>query len=179
MTAITLRATNFSKAQDLFYILCASLLLGLCSQISIPLWFTPVPLSIMPLPVLVMGVLMGKERATLAVLAFLAEGAMGMPVFAGGASGVATLLGPHGGYLMGFAAAAYVSGALTEIRYFSSFTRLMIALVAAEATLFMCGVSWLSLFVGVTNAVKFGFIPFIMGDVLKVLVAAKIVQTQR
>ncbi|RPJ40883.1 MAG: biotin transporter BioY, partial [Candidatus Latescibacterota bacterium] len=92
----------------------ASLLLALSARVAIPLPFSPVPISGQSFAVLLVGALLGSRRGSAAVLLYLAEGAVGLPVFAGGAGGAAYLVGPTGGYLAAFLPAAFVVGALCE-----------------------------------------------------------------
>lgn len=147
-------------------ILGASLLLCFAAWISLRLPFTPVPIVFTPQMVLFLSVLLGK-RAPLAVGAYLLEGAMGLPVFAGGASGIVHLLGPTGGYLFGYLAASYVVGrisAKTPVRAFGS-------MLLGNALIYLFGLPHLATFVGWENALKMGFYPFVALDLLKLLIA--------
>ena len=109
--------TVFKNASQILLIIASSLLIAISAQFSIHLPFSPVPITGQTLVILLLGVLLGKNRGATAVGLYLAQGAAGFPVFAGGKSGLVTLLGPTGGYLFGFIAAAYVVGILTELRY--------------------------------------------------------------
>jgi biotin transport system substrate-specific component len=147
-----------------------SILIALCSSISIRLPFTPVPLAIAPHVCLALGAILGRNRGALAVLAYLFQGAMGFPVFALGASGLLHLLGPRGGYLIGYAAAAYVTGFLIERMREKTAYKTFMALAAGNGIIYLLGVSQLSLFIGFKSAVLLGMVPFLLGDALKLFV---------
>jgi biotin transport system substrate-specific component len=145
-----------------------SLVIGLAAQIAIPLAFTPVPITLQTLAVLLAGCLLGSGRGALAVLAYLGEGFAGMPVFSAGTSGAAHLLGPTGGYLLGFIAAAYVVGFVVERGAARSWYGRLAALMAGSVALYVPGVIWLGAFTGLGRAITLGFIPFVVGDALKI-----------
>ena len=98
----TKTAESHSWTQQAAQVLGASVLISLCAKLAIFLPFTPVPLGLQPLIVLLSAVMLGSKRGTLAVLAFIVQGACGMPVFAGGHAGLLWLAGPTGGYLLGY-----------------------------------------------------------------------------
>ena len=106
--------TPASAFYDLALILAGSALIALSAQVAFPLPFSPVPVTGQTFGVLLVASLLGRARGTAAVLAYLAEGAAGLPVFAGAAAGPAKLIGPTGGYLTGFVLGAYVCGWLAE-----------------------------------------------------------------
>lgn len=99
-----------SWLKDLFLIGIGSVLMALCTPISIKLPFTPVPIALAPHLCLALGVILGSRRGALAVFSYLLQGAIGLPVFALGDAGLLHLFGPRGGYLLGYASAAYVTG---------------------------------------------------------------------
>src|SRR3990170_4107237 len=100
--------------RDLALVIGASLFVAAAAQISVPLWFTPVPITGQTLGVLLTGAALGSRRGALALLLYLIEGAIGLPVFAGGAAGFARILGPTGGYLLALPLAAGIVGSLAE-----------------------------------------------------------------
>jgi len=151
-------------------VLAASLLIALLAHVRFTLPFTPVPVTGQTLGVLLVAAALGARRGTAAVLAYLAEGALGLPVFAGG-SGMAYLFGPTGGYLLGFLAAAWVVGALAERGSERNLRTAWLAFLAGEAVIYAFGVPWLGLYVGFSRAVVLGFTPFLLGDLLKALFA--------
>lgn len=148
-----------------------SLLIALGAQVAIPLPFTPVPVTLQTFVVILAGCLLGSVRGGLAALAYLAEGCGGLPFFAGGTAGIARLLGPTGGYLVGMIVAACVAGVLVEGGFARRWFGLLLTLLAADLSLFLPGVIWLSAFTGASKAIALGLTPFVVGDVLKIAVA--------
>jgi len=153
----------------------ASLFVALCARITIPLWFTPVPLTVQNFGVLLVGLLLGSRRGFAALILYLAEGAMGMPVFSPlGPGGVAQLLGVTGGYLLVYPFVAGLAGFIIE-RGTKSFARATIAGLLAEIVLFAGGVSWLYVAThSLAKAAYWGLYWFVAAEVLKVMVAAAI-----
>ena len=148
-----------------------SLLIALSAQVAIPLPFTPVPVTLQTFAVILTGCLLGSGRGALAVIAYIAEGALGLPFFSGGTAGIAHLLGPTGGYLVGCVASAFVAGLLSERKVALKPAGLFITLLAAALVVYVPGLAWLSIFTGVGKAVALGFTPFIIGDALKIVAA--------
>jgi biotin transport system substrate-specific component len=144
-----------------------SLVIALCSQAAIPLPFTPVPATLQTFAVILAGCLLGSARGTLAVGAYIVEGLAGLPVFAGGTAGLAHLLGPTGGYLVGFLAAAFVTGFMTERGMARRWLGVLVVLLAGELAIYVPGVIWLGAFVGPQRALALGLAPFLIGDSLK------------
>ncbi|MCE5316845.1 MAG: biotin transporter BioY [Parachlamydia sp.] len=157
-----------SSEKSFLQILGASLLIALFAQIEILLPFTPIPITGQSLGVLLVGAFLGSRKGSLSVLLYLAEGAMGLPVFSGGASGFFWLAGPGGGYLAGFVLQAYLMGMLLEKGETNCFRTLAAALLAC-ATQMACGILWLSLFVGWSSVLALGLYPFIPGELLKAI----------
>lgn len=157
---------------DLALIVGGSLLIGLCAQLRIVLPFGPVPVTGQTFAVLMTGALLGSRRGGLAVLAYLIEGAAGLPVFAYG-GGAAALLGPTGGYLMGFLPAAYITGSLAERGWDRRFGTTVLAMVLGNAAIYACGLFWLCCLMGAgTRVLTVGLYPFVVGDLLKIVLAA-------
>lgn len=167
----------YTLAYDILAVLAGSLFLALMSQLSIRLWFTPVPLTMQTFAVLLIGALLGSKRGALAVVAYLAEGALGLPVFASGAAGIATLVGPTGGYFVSWIATAFVIGLLLERGWKNSYVMTVVALVIGSAITLALGAAWLSMYVGVNNALAMGVYPFIVGDAVKLCAAAALIPT--
>lgn len=160
-------------AKEVLKILGASLFIAISAQIAIPLFFSPVPFSFQTFAIAMCGWMLGPKRASLAVLAYLSEGAMGLPVFANGSAGILRLMGPTGGYLVGFIFAAAVSGYLTHKT--THIGKLALGFLAASATIHAFGLPWLSLFVG-DQVLNLGLYPFILGDLLKIGLAVSTVK---
>jgi biotin transport system substrate-specific component len=153
-----------------------SLLVALCARIAIPLPFSPVPLAIQAQVCLLMAVFLGSKRATAIVLAFLAQGVAGLPVFAMGHSGLAVLMGPRGGYLLGYLAAVFLVGYLWERSRVKNASRALLVMGIGNLIIFGLGVAQLSQFIGLNQALLLGVVPFIIGDFLKLLLGAKLVK---
>ncbi len=156
--------------QNVLLVVAGSLLMALCSQISLPLPFSPVPVTGQTFAVLLLGATLGARRSAAALILYLAQGVAGLPVFApGGLPGAARLLGPTGGYLLAFPLAAFILGALMEHLPKKWFYWLG-AVLLAEAVIFAAGVAWLRYLTAVswTGAVDAGLLPFVPGELVKV-----------
>ena len=155
---------------DAALVVVFSAFVGLTAQVAIPLW--PVPLTLTTLGVLFTGAALGSKRGALALLLYLAEGAVGLPVFAGGASGVAYALGPTGGYLVGFVVAAGVVGLLAERGWDRRPIWTALAMVVGNLIIYALGVTWLAFLLGdLGTALLQGMLIFIIGDLVKIAVA--------
>jgi len=152
-------------------VVVGSVLTALAAQVSIPLPFTPVPITGQTFAVLLVGAALGSRRGAASMALYLAEGLAGLPVFAGGKAGLAVLLGPTGGYLIGFIAAAFVTGWFAERGWDRRPLTTTLAMVLGNVVIYLFGVSWLSVFVGVAKAPLLGMIPFLPGDLLKIVLA--------
>lgn len=146
-----------------------SLLIALSAQVAIPLPFTPVPVTLQTFAILLTGCLLGSGRGALAAAAYVAEGSLGLPFFSGGTAGIAHLLGPTGGYLVGCVAAAFVAGLLAERGRAARPAGLLLTLCAADLVVYIPGLAQLSIFTGAGKAVALGFLPFLIGDALKII----------
>ena len=155
-----------------FGILIVAVALALASQIAVPLPGTQVPLTLQPFVVVLAGLLIGPLDAAAAMVLYLAAGAAGAPVFAPmGAPGLARLLGPTGGYLLAYPAAAAVAGWLGAGR--ERFAARLLAAVAGIAVLYVGGLAQLSLITGsLATATALGVLPFVGADLVKAIVAA-------
>ena len=160
-------------------VLLAVAVTALSAQFTLPLPGTAVPLVLTPFAVMLTGAALGSRLGFLSQALYLAAGAMGLAVFAPSITlppGAARLVGPTGGYLLAYPVAAFVTGWLAERgwdrHYFSS----LASLLAGLAVIFVGGVSWLSVLPGQTlgSAIATGFLPFVLVDLVKAAVAAKI-----
>lgn len=158
-----------SLAVQAALIIAGSLLVALLAQVAIKLPFTPIPITGQTYGVLLVGALLGSNRGALSLLLYLGEGGLRLPVYAGGASGWP--LGVTGGYLLGFIVAAYVVGYLSERGWDRRLITAAMAMVAGDATIYLVGLPWLAAYVGWSHVVSLGLVPFLPGDVLKVLLA--------
>ena len=151
-------------------IIGASLFIGLCAQVKIPLPFTPVPLTGQTFAILFVGVLLGSKKGALAALLYLIEGSLGLPVWAGGASGFLHLIGPTGGYRLAYILQAYLAGRIAEAK--KTFTKTAFTLTSICCLQMLLGSLWLGYFVGWNQILLKGFYPFIPGEIIKSLLVA-------
>ncbi len=149
----------------------ANLVLIACSQVRIPLPFTPVPITGQTFGVLVLGALLGSRYGTSVVIAYVLQGLIGLPVFAGWKGGIAVVFGPTGGYIVGFIFAAFVVGWLLERSWSRRLDLTFAALLIGNAVIYAFGLPWLALFVGWDQVLQMGLIPFLPGDLVKLLMA--------
>lgn len=160
----------------------ATLFVALCARVTIFLPFTPVPLTAQNLGVLLVGLLLGSRRGFAALVLYLAEGAVGLPVFNQSATnlvGIAQILGPTGGFLMVYPFVAFLAGYVFE-RGTKSFLRAAIAGMLAEILLFAGGLTWLFVFThSLTKAAYLGLYWFVAAEVIKVMLAAGIANRWR
>jgi biotin transport system substrate-specific component len=153
-------------------ILGASLLTALAARIAVPLPWTPVPITGQTFAVLLTGAVLGPRRGALAMLAYLAEGAAGLPVFAGGTGGVAPFFGPTAGYLLAFPLAASVTGWLCARGWDRNFLSMAAAMLLGSSVIFALGLIVLSRFMPAAQVLDAGLLPFIPGDLIKSSLAA-------
>lgn len=150
-----------------------SLLLTLSAKINVP--FYPVPMTMQTFAVILIGAAFGWRLGTATVLFYLAQGAMGLPVFAGTPEkgiGLAYMAGPTGGYLFGFAASAFVTGWLCERGFDRSLLRLTAAMFIGHLVIFAFGIAYLGALIGYEKAWAFGVAPFYLATLFKTLLAA-------
>lgn len=146
-------------------------ILTLASKLQVPFW--PVPMTLQTLAVLMIAATAGARLGVATVLAWLALGAVGVPVFATGA-GLAYMAGPTGGYLAGFLVAAFVVGQLADRGYGRTLASALLMLLAGEVVIFALGAGWLAMLIGAQKAVAGGLVPFIPAEILKVALGAAI-----
>jgi biotin transport system substrate-specific component len=164
-------------------VLAGTALLAACAHVSVPLWFSPVPLSLQPFGVLLLGLLLDPQLAFATVCAYLAEGAVGLPVFAPGpaaAGGLVHLLGPTGGYLLAYPLAALLISSLWR-RSRRGFASALVSAALGDLAILVCGALWLAAqsHASFGAALSLAILPFLPGDALKVISAAGIAVTWR
>ena len=169
-------AREQSRMRDILVVFAGSILIALFAHVSIRLPFTPVPIAMQPHVCLFLGALLGSRRGALAVLVYLFQGAIGFPVFAMGKAGFLHLLGPTGGYLLGYAVAAYVTGYLVEKTREKTPRKAVLAMAVGNLVIYGMGIAQLSIYLGLKSAVMLGMLPFILGDVLKLVLARQALQ---
>ena len=166
--------TNPSKLRAVFLVFGGSLLLTASAKFQVP--FYPVTMTLQTLVVLVLGVAYGSRLGMATVAFYLAQGIAGLPVFAGTPEkgiGLAYMVGPTGGYLLGFVFASGITGWLAERGFDRSTLKIAIAMIAGIAVIYFFGVLWLGSFVGYGEKVlALGVTPFLLGDLLKASLAS-------
>ncbi len=161
--------------QSLFLVFGASVLVALSAQVEVPM--LPVPMSLQTLAVSVVGLTLGSRLGAAALAAYLAQGAMGLPVFSGGDAGAHHLLGPTGGFLLAYPAMAFLTGWLAEHGMARGLGRTFVAALLPATALFVPGVAWLWAVtpLDLGAAAMAGMVPFVFGDVVKSGLAALVV----
>lgn len=154
-------------------VIAGAVLLALASQLSIPL--QPVPLTFQSATVVLIGLAGGARLGSYAVIVYLIAGLVGMPVFADFHAGLPTLLGPTGGYLAGFAPAAFISGYLAQKGFARHPMSAFLAACAGVSVIFLMGVAWLSTFTGWHLAITLGVLPYALSEPIKLIVLSFLV----
>src|SRR5688572_33128402 len=186
VNAIAARGASLETARGIRIasLLFITVLTAAAAQISVPLPFTAVPLTLQPMVVLLGGLALGSRLGSASQILYLAAGIAGLPVFAASAvlpPGPLRLLGPTGGYLMAYPVAAFVAGYLAERGFDRRYVTSVLAMFAGLAIIFTSGVLWLGLFartltgstpVGLESALATGLYPFILPDLIKLAIAA-------
>jgi biotin transport system substrate-specific component len=158
--------------------LAAAVALGVClltlsAKVQVPFW--PVPMTMQTLVVLMLGMAYGPWLGAGTALAYLAVGAMGFPVFAGTPErgiGLPYMLGPTGGFLLGFVAAAWLAGVLAARGWDRTILRCGVANLLGTAVIIAAGIAWLVPAVGLVRAIEVGFVPFLASSVVKIALGA-------
>lgn len=160
-------------ARNVALVLTATALLTLSAKVQLP--FYPVPMTLQTLVVLLIGATFGWRLGAAAVLAYLAEGAAGLPVFAGTPAkgiGLAYMVGPTGGYLAGFVAAAVITGMMAERGFGRTVAGALTMMAVGTVVIHAIGFLWLATLIGGIKAFAFGLLPFLYGDILKAALGA-------
>jgi biotin transport system substrate-specific component len=163
---------QYAVLTDISLIILGSFFVAAMAQLTFYLPFSPVPITGQTFAVLIIGMLFGARRGAAVLLLYIAEGLAGLPVFAGARAGIATLIGPTGGYLIGFVAAAFVVGYLAERGAGKNLLNTLTAFLIGSAIIYLFGVAWLSTLLGLREAIAAGMTPFLIGDAVKALSAA-------
>ena len=155
---------------NIVLVVAAATFVGLLAQVSIPLGFTPVPLTGQTFGIMLAGTALGWRRAAMAMSLYVIAGLAGLPWFAGGTSGY---VGANFGYLIGFVLSAVVLGWLASHGNDRTIVGSLLSMAFADTLIFVCGVSWLAHFLHVSlgTALHYGFYPFIWGELIKASVA--------
>jgi len=157
---------------QLLLVIGGSAIIAIAAQIAIPIPFTPVPLTMQPLAVLLVGVVLGATRGSAAAALYLLEGAAGLPVFAQGHGGAFWLVGPTAGYLLSYPLAAFVAGWFSQRGWGSNVVRALAGMLTALAIIYAGGWAWLAILSGPRAAFTMGVVPFVIADIVKVAIGA-------
>lgn len=160
-----------SKLLNLFYLIAISILTGILSKIKIEMW--PVPVTFQTVGVLYAGLLLGPKKGALSQIIYILMGLLGFPLFARG-GGLTYILTPTFGYLLGFVIASYLAGHARKFiftEFNSQFIQGILIIIFANLAIYFAGISWLMLFLGLSlkKSIQVGFMPFIPGDILKIM----------
>lgn len=171
------------KRQSIFsavvkIVLC-SFLIALCAQIRIPLFFTPVPLTLQTLAVMAVGCMLGSRQGAMCVVLYVLEAMVGLPVLPGGRSEMMVLFSALGGYYVGFILLAFIAGWLAERKTKLPTILIVGGLLAACAVQLLMGAVWLGGFIGFSQGLFLGIVPFIPGEVLKVVAILAVLLSKR
>ena len=166
-----------STLQKIITVTIGSILIALLAQLRIPLPFTPVPITGQTLGVLLVAGVLGSRLGIASLGLYLLSGLAGLPVFTGWGFGMAHLVSPTGGYLVGFIAAAYTVGLLAEHGWSRQWLRVTGMFIIGEFIIYLFGITYLATFVGLQNALIQGVWPFLIGDLLKAALAAGLLPT--
>ena len=158
-------------------VVLASALLAASAQVQVPM--LPVPMTMQTLALLLIGGFSGLRIGFAAVALYLFEGALGLPVFAGGAGGFAVLIGPTAGYLIAFPFAAALTGYAADKGWLRNIALGLVVMIAAHAVVFLGGVAYLANFIGLKEAIVAGLTPFLLGSLIKSALAAAAVRLDR
>jgi len=174
--SITLRIAERAGAVAFITALTAA-----AAQISVPLPFTPVPFTFQPMVVLIGAMALGSRLGMTSQVLYLMLGIAGLPVFAASPvlpQGLGRLIGPTGGYLMAYPAAAFAAGWLAERGFDRRYATSVLAMACGLALIFASGVAWLGVYAqpgrGLNGALAAGLYPFVLGDAVKVFIAASV-----
>lgn len=184
LSCLAARSSSPASARGLRVaaVLFVTALTAAAAQLSLPLPFTPIPLTIQPMVVLLGGAVLGARAGAASQLLYLAIGIAGLPVFAASPllpPGAARLLGPTGGYLMAYPAAAFLAGWLAGRGFDRRYLTTVLAMLAGLAVIYASGAAWLAFVLSPSNpaqalspALRGGVFPFILADTVKLLFAA-------
>ena len=160
--------------KNILLVLLGTLLLTVSSKIQVPFW--PVPMTMQTFVVLIIAMAYGWKLSFLTLVAYLIEGALGLPVFAKG-GGLLYLTGPTAGYLYGMAVAAAVIGYFADLGYGKSIIKCIMPLMLGTIIIFICGIGYLSSIIGFEKAIAAGLLPFIPSELFKIALAVFIIPT--
>ncbi len=158
-------------AKDIFLVLSFSALTGICSKLKVEIGL--VPITMQTLAVLLSGILLGKKRAVASQITYILGGLLGLPWFSRG-GGIAYILSPSFGYILGFVLAAYSIGTLFEKGWGKNIGSSFLVMLIGNYLIYVPGLLWLGNFIESSSLLNVGFYPFIFGDMLKIILSGLI-----
>jgi biotin transport system substrate-specific component len=169
------------KTREMILVSMFAALTAIFAQFTIPLPFSPVPITMQELAVCLAAAILGSRLAALSQLIYITIGLIGMPVFSGGTAGLARLMGPTGGYITGFLLSSFVIGRIVEQRPLPTVRRTFLAMLCGLLVIYTCGMLQLSLVAGITLRAAFvsGVAPFIGMAVIKIVLGATVASPVR
>lgn len=173
-------AAEHALVRDILIVVAASLVIAISAQVAVPVPFSPVPMTLQPMAILLAGALLGSARGAAAAALYLFEGATGLPVFANGKGGLIWLVaGPTAGYLLSYPLVAWTTGWFSERGWTRNALTTIPMMAVGIALIHLSGWSWLSTVIGMSPAGAFaaGTAPFLAGDVVKIAIAAALLPT--
>lgn len=179
MSTPTTLSTEFLGRKTLtkqaLMVLGGSFLIALAAQVSVPMF--PVPMTLQTLAILVVGLTYGARLGAATLLAYLAEGAMGLPVFANGGAGLAYMAGPTAGFLAGFVLMAWMAGYASDRGWTRGLIGAALTTLTASAVLYIPGLAWpaAALNKAIPDLLSGWMMPFLLGDAVKAVIAALVV----
>tara|TARA_Y100001970_G_C14099219_1_gene784505 strand:- start:161 stop:730 length:570 start_codon:yes stop_codon:yes gene_type:complete len=160
----------------LISIILGSFFIAILAQISIPIPFSPVPITGQTIGVVIVGIMLGPWNGALAVVSYIFEGALGLPVFANFSSGIHVLTGPTAGYIWSFIIGAFLIGLLDRLGLTSNFILSFLSCLMVTTLILVFGALYLAIFQGsLGSALSLGFYPFLVGDFVKSFLSAFII----
>lgn len=159
-------------AANVLLVIGASMFIALAAQIAVPLTSTPVPMTLQPLAVILVGAALGANRGAAAAMLYLFEGFSGLPVFALGHGGMIMASAPTAGFLWSYPLVAWIAGSFSERGWGATMPRAIGSMLVALAVIYAGGWSWLSVLLGPRAAFIGGVAPFVLADVIKVVLGA-------
>jgi biotin transport system substrate-specific component len=170
--AIVNHVVRGRAAANVLLVVGATIFIALAAQIAIPLPFTPVPMTMQPLAVLLVGVTLGSNRGAAAAMLYLLEGFSGMPVFAQGHGGPMWAVAPTAGFLFSYPLAAWIAGRFSELNWGATMLRAVVGMLVALSVIYIGGWSWLTILTSPRTAYVAGVQPFVIADIVKVAIGA-------
>ena len=167
--SIKIKTKEKEFLKSIFLVLSGVIFLSIMSQLIIPLYFTPVPISLGSFGIILVALLYGRKLGTATVISYVAAGSLGAPIFAGFKAG--SLFSPTGGYIIGYIVAAAILGYVSDRGIAKSYVKTFLSLLLVSVIILILGALVLMLFVPIKNVFMAGVLPFIPGDMLKAVAA--------